>query len=234
MGEINIPRDERNALKAVDTNVLDKLIEQCLREGRLDALQILRLESCGAYAASKLREYENALAEHSKAKAAKKRVETEHRVLRAGSDLAHAIRQMKHRLETEETEGQFFYVDDQIMPPYRCSERVTVRVSYRWRRVPEDEWVHGSILFSHDVNSRPDYAVPLPKRKPSAAKQERDRQDKLYREWEHLMRLGLHSVREYFRCGGNGASIPQTFQARTDPYTRGLNNYSAEFWLVRS
>lgn len=234
MGEINIPRDEQHALKAVDTNVLDKLIEQCLHVERPDALRILRLESCGSYVASRLREYEKALAEHGNAKAAKKRAETEYHVRRAGSDLAHAVRQMKHRVETEEEEGLLFYIDDQIMPPYRLSEHVAVRVNYRWRRAPEDEWVHSSITFSHDVDSRPDYTAPLPKRKPSPAKQEQDRQEKLYREWEHLARLGLHSVREYFRGGGNGATIPQTFQAKTDRYTRGLNNYSAEFWLVRS
>ncbi|MDI7066409.1 hypothetical protein QMO17_34815, partial [Klebsiella pneumoniae] len=62
MGEINIPRDEQDALKAVNTDVLDRLIEQCLYEERPDALRILRLESCGPYAASRLREYEKALA----------------------------------------------------------------------------------------------------------------------------------------------------------------------------
>lgn len=234
MGEINIPRDEQDALKAVNTDVLEKLIEQCLYEERPDALRILRLDSCGPYAASRLREYETALAEHCKAKAARKRAETEDRVRRAGSNLAQAVRQMQHRVATEEKEGLLFYVDDQIAPPYSFSERVTVRVSYRWRYATEDKWVYGSITFSHDVDSRPDYTVPQPRRKPSAAKQRQDRQDKLYREWELLMRLGLESVREYFREGRDGATIPQTFQAQTDPYTRGLNNYSAQFWLVRS
>lgn len=231
MGEINIPGDEQDALKAIDTNVLDKLIEQCLYEERPDALRILRLESCGPYVASRFREYEKALAEYGKAKAAKKRAETEYRVRRSGGDLAHAVQQMKHQVETEEKEGLLFYVDDQIMPPYRFSERVTVRVSYRWRRTTEDEWVYGSVTFSHDVDSRPDYTMPLLKRKLSAAKRVQERQGKLYRDWEHLMKLGLHSVRDYFRGGGNGAEIPQSFQAKTDPYTRGLNNYSVQFWL---
>lgn len=229
MGEINISRGEQDALRAVDTDVLDRLIEQCLSEERPYALRILRLEGCGLYVASRLREYEKALEEHCKAKAAKKRAETEYRVRRSGSDLAHAVQQMKHRVETEEKEGQLFYVEDQIMQPYRLSERITVRVSYRWRRAIEEEWVNGSITFSHDVDSRPDYTMPLPKRKPSAVKQEQDRQDRLYREWEHLTRLGLHSVREYFRAGGNGAAIPQTFQAKVDPYSRRLDNFSAQF-----
>jgi len=229
MGEINISRGEQDALRAVDTDVLDRLIEQCLSEERPYALRILRLEGCGLYVASRLREYEKALEEHCKAKAAKKRAETEYRVRRSGSDLAHAVQQMKHRVETEEKEGQLFYVEDQIMQPYRLSERITVRVSYRWRRAIEEEWVNGSITFSHDVDSRPDYTMPLPKRKPSAVKQEQDRQDRLYRECEHLTRLGLHSVREYFRACGNGAAIPQTFQAKVDPYSRRLDNFSAQF-----
>lgn len=229
MGEINISRGEQDALRAIDTDVLDRLIEQCLSEERPYALRVLRLEGCGLYVASRLREYEKALEEHCKAKSPKKRAETEYRVRRSGSDLVHAVQQMKHRVETEEKEGQLFYVEDQIMQPYRLSERITVRVSYRWRRAIEEEWVYGSITFSHDVDSRPDYTMPPPKRKPSAVKQEQDRQDRLYREWEHLTRLGLHSVREYFRGGGNGAAIPQTFQAKIDPYSRGLNNFSAQF-----
>ncbi|BEP54051.1 MULTISPECIES: hypothetical protein [unclassified Variovorax] len=234
MGEINIPRAEQEALRAVDTEALRKLIEQSLREERPYALRDLRLENCGLYVVSRLRQYETALAEHGKAKAEKKRAETGYRARRAGSDLLDAIQQMKDRVETEEKEGQYFYVDDLIMPPSRFSERVTVRVNYNWRRSVEDKWAYGSITFVHDVDSRPDYTLPQPSRKPSAAKQERDRQEKLYDEWNHLMKLGLHSVREYFREGGDGAAIPQTFQAKADSYTRGLNNFSARFWLARS
>lgn len=234
MGEINVPRDEQDALGAVHTEVLDKLIEQCLHEERPHALRSLQLESCGIYVASRLRDYERALAEHGKAKAAKKRAETAYRARRAGSDLAHSVREMKSRVEAEKNEGERFYVDDLIMPPYSFIERLTVRVSYRWRREIVDEWLYGSITFSHDVDLWPDYSLPRPERKPSAAKQEKDRQDRLYREWDHLMSLGLHSVREYFRGGGDGRVIPQTFQAKADSHTRGLNNFSAQFWAVPS
>jgi hypothetical protein len=234
MGEINIPRGEQDALKAVDTHMLGKLIEQCLHEEHPRALRTLRLEGCGPYVAARLRHYEKALAEYGKAKAAEKRDEAKHDARRAGSDLAYAIQQMKNRVEAEEEEGLLFYIDDLIVPPSRFSERVTVRVSYRWRQVVEDQWVYGSITFFHNVDVRPDYTMPLPKRRPSAAKQEQDRQEKLYREWEHLMRLGLYSIRDYFREGGNGAAIPQTFHAKADPYTRGLNNFSTKFWIDRS
>ena len=40
--------------------------------------------------------------------------------------------------------------------------------------------------------------------------------------------LALLSVRDFFRDGGNGADIPETFDATTD---RGsLNNSSLNFW----
>ncbi|OMQ27320.1 hypothetical protein BMI79_03070 [Serratia oryzae] len=57
-------------------------------------MRILRLEDYGPFVALKFRGYEKALADHRKAKAAKKRA------------------------ETEEKEEQFFYVDDRIMQPY--------------------------------------------------------------------------------------------------------------------
>ncbi|MFK3648019.1 hypothetical protein ACI2IY_06215 [Lysobacter enzymogenes] len=234
MGEINIPREERDALKALQSDMLNRLVEQCLYEKRSSPLRILRLESCGPYVASQLRKYDAALAEYGTAKSTKKNAETEARARRAAGDLTHAVQQMKHRVEMEEKEMQLFQVDDQIMPPPRFREHLTVRVNYRWRPTIEDEWVSGSITFSHDVAPRPDYTLPKPKRKPSAGKQEQDRQDKLWGEWQHLMRLGLHSVKEYFREGRNAAAIPPTFRATTDPYTRTLNNFSARFWLVGS
>lgn len=234
MGEINIPRDEQDAIRTVNSGLLDNLIEQCLLEERPSALRALRLESCGLFVASRLRAYEKALAEYSKAKASKKRAETKLDVLLAGSCLSDAVMQMKYRVETEEKEGLLFYVDDLIRAPNRFSERLTVQVSYRWRPAVEDKWVHGSITFFHNVDLRPNYSMPQPTRKPSAAKQEQDRQEKLRREWEHLVRLGLHSIKEYFRRGIDGTAIPKEFQARTDPSTRGLNNFSTQFWLVQS
>lgn len=62
-------------------------------------------------------------------------------------------------------------------------------------------------------------------------RQAQERQGALYREWEHLKSLALYSVRDFFRDGGNGAEIPKIFQATPDAYMRGLNNFSAKFWL---
>lgn len=227
-------RQERDALKAIDTDVLDKLIEQSIDEKCPSSLRILRLESCGPYAASQFRAFGKALVEYGSAKAAKKLAETESRALRAGSDLAYAIRQMKGRVETEEREEQFFYVDDLIMTPNDLSEQLTVRVTYRWRSTIENKWQYGSIVFTHDVDLRPHYTISPPKRKPSARKLKEDRQEELYRKWECLMRLGLYSVREFFREGGDAAVIPKTFQAKVDSHTRELNNFSCRFWPVGS
>lgn len=230
MGEINIPRDEQNALKRIDANELDRLIDQAVREERLGDLNRLPLTSCGSYVATKLHYFEQALAKHRLAKAPRKRAETESTFRRAGSDLSFAFGSMKSRMDAEEKEGQLFYVDDQIMPPHRFGERLTVRVGYKWRRSVDEEWRYSSITFVHDVDLRPDYTVPAPKRKPSAAKQEEDWQTRLYQTWEHLMRGALYSVRDYFKEGGDGDKIPETFQTIVDSHSRGLNNYSTQFW----
>lgn len=233
MGEINMSRNEE-AVGAIDINALKKLIDQCIREGFPTALYPLGLAHCGPYVATKNRDFEQALARHGTAKSSKKRAETEHYAVRAGDDLVFAVQQMKDRLDREREEGLLFYVEDQIIPPYQFSEDLSVRVSYRWRRNIEDVWSYGSIVFSHHVDLRPDYTLPPPKRKPSAAQLRRDRQDQLYRTWEHLKGLALHSVRGYFRSGGSGNSIPATFAARTETYRGELNNHSADFWRERS
>ncbi|HHP5407113.1 TPA: hypothetical protein ACSCX2_004037 [Aeromonas veronii] len=234
MSEIKIPRDECDALKAVETDLLDKLIEQCLYDEVPDALRDLQLEYCGPYVSSHFRQYANALAEYRNAKAAKKRSDTQSRARRAGNYLASAVQQMKRQVEIQESEQQFFDIDDLIREPYQFSERMSVRVSYRWRKTLQDEWASGSITFFHHAHLQPDYAMPRQNRKPSAARLAQDRQDKLFSEWEHLKKLGLQSVKQYFKEGGDGSAIPQEFQVVTDSYSRILNNYSTDFWRVQS
>lgn len=230
MGEINIPRDQQVAIAAIDASELDRLIEQAIREERSGDLHRLPLGDCGSYIATKLHSFDRALAKHREAKAPRKRAETGDALRRAGRDLSFAVGAMKQRMETEQKEGQLFSIDDQIIPPHRFSKHLSVRVSYRWRRTVDDEWSFGHITFVHDVDLRPDYTSPVPKRKPSAAKQEQDLQDRLCQTWEHLMRGALYSLRDYFRDGGDGDRIPETFQATVDSHSRGLNNYSTQFW----
>lgn len=170
------------------------------------------------------------MTKHRQAKAPRKRAETENTLRRAGSDLSFAVEAMKRRMEEEQKEGQLFYIDDHVVHPYHFDKRLSVRVSYRWRRTVDDEWTFGSITLVHDVDLRPEYTIPTPKRKPSAPKQEQDRQTELCQIWEHLMRGAFYSVRDYFREGGDGEKIPQTFQATIDSHTGGLNNYSTRFW----
>lgn len=229
MGDLNVPRSEAEALKAIDADVLSDLIDQCIREERPSAVRVLRLDACGLYVASRLRAFESALAAHQKAKSAKKRSTTEYDLRSAGSDLTYAVHQMKHRVATEEQESQLFYVDDNVMVPSRFSEQLTVRISYQWRASASDSWSYGSIVFSHTDQPRSQYLLPTPTKKPSAAQKERDRQDHLYGQWEYLKGLGLQSVRDHFRRGGSGTAIPKTFQAKTDSHSQGLNNFSADF-----
>jgi len=229
MGEINIPRDQQQAIAAIDTNELDRLIEQAIRMERISDLH-RPLVNCGFHIANKLHYFEQALMRHSKAKAPRKRAETANGLRRAAFDLSYAVAAMKKRMETEKKDGELFFVDDRIVPPHHFNKHLSVCVSYRWRRTVDDQWMFGSITFTHDVDLRPDYTIPTPKRKPSAAKQERDLQNRLLQTWEHLMRGALYSVRDYFRDGGDGGNVPDTFQATIDSHSRGLNNYSTQFW----
>ncbi len=229
MGDLYVPRTDAEALKAINADVLNDLVDQCIREDRPSAVRALKLDGCGQYVASRLRTFEGALAAHQKAKSAEKRAETEYDLRSAGSGLTHAVQQMKHRVATEEQESQLFYVDDNVMVPFRFSEQLTVRISYQWRACASDPWSYGSIVFSHTDQPRSQYLLPTPARKPSTAQKEQSRQDHLYGQWEYLKGLGLQSVRDHFRRGGSGAAIPQALQAKTDPHSQRLNNFSAQF-----
>lgn len=233
MGEINLERDELEAFNAIEEGGLHTLISQCLDEERVYPLRSLQLERCGAYVGSRLRAYERALSEYGKAKSTKKRSDTYQLALRAGSDLENAVYQGKRRAEGEEQERHLFFVDDHIIPPPDFTEHLSVSVHYRWRETAEDNWVNGTITFSHDVDLRPDYLTPKQKRKPSVAKQEQDRQEMLYGVWDNLMKSGLYSLKEFLGSGGKGAVIPCSFKAVPDSYSKGLNNYSTKFWRER-
>jgi hypothetical protein len=233
MVEINIPRDQKNALKAIDTNELEQLVDRAIREERSGILGMFPLTRCGLHITTKLQDFEQALVTHKQAKARQKREKTGNALRRAGSDLTFAVGAMKRRMEMDEKEGELFYVDDQILSPYRFDERMSVTVSYRWRRTADHDWVFGSITFVHKASMRPNFTIPAPRRKPSVAKQEQDRQTKLCQMWEHLLRLALCSVRDYFKAGGDGDKIPDTFQATAD-HSRELDNYSANFWRTNT
>ena len=231
---INLAEAEKSALAAVDEHELIDLIDQALQKEHSRDLHRLPLSNCGPFVAKKPHYFGESLRKFRESKSAKKREETRFQARQAGSDLVSALASMKHRMEIEEQEGQFFHIDDHISWPHHFSRKMQVGVSYRWRRTVEDPWIHGNITFHHEAHSRPDFTLPRPKRKPSAAKQEQDLQDELSRTWEHLMRLALFSVKDYFRDRGDGSKIPSSFRAVTNQHAPELNNHSANFWQEKS
>ncbi|CAM3103672.1 hypothetical protein [Pseudomonas plecoglossicida] len=227
---INLPSNQQAAISDVDEATLRAAVRKCLDEERIGPIHGLGLSDCGSYVGTKLHAFQQAVAEYSKAKAHAKRERTRQDALRAGSDLVHAVQQMKGRLETERQEGELFFIDDQIRPTFHLSKRLSVQVSFRWRASPSADWKHGHLTFVYDFSPQPSYTLPQPKRKPSAAQAARDLEGSLYREWERLKAQALFSMREFFREGGDGDAVPEVFAVRPSPYGGGLNNFSCNFW----
>ncbi|MCM5705433.1 hypothetical protein [Larsenimonas salina] len=234
MGELYISRVEQEALKKIDSDELNSIVMECIRNSQTGGIYQLGLEGCGIYISNKLRDFQKAIDSHSRAKSSKKREETEYQMRRAADDLTHAVQDMQERMKTEEREKQLFLIDDYITPLFNFSGSLEVKLRYQWRKNTEEDWTYGMITFQYTPDLTPDYSMPLPKRKPSAAKLAQERQEKLRREWEHLKLLSLHSLRDFFRDGGNGCDIPLSFKVTTDSYSRGLNNFSANFWRQNS
>ncbi|RSY81078.1 hypothetical protein DAH66_15410 [Sphingomonas koreensis] len=230
MSSLYLSHREMTAIKAIDIREVERRVSQALYEGRPSALYELQLSGSGSHIASRLHRYERDLANYAKAKAATKRSETRSRAWSSGHDLVDAVRDMKGRVEEQEEETQLLRIDDQISPPYRFGDRVEVRVGYQWRASADAAWAFGAITFFHNVDMRPDYTRPQPARKPSAAKLEEQRQETLFRYWDHLRMLALHSVREFLKSGGDGSTIPKEFEAKPARTDRHLNNFSCDFW----
>ena len=104
MGGLYIGRCEAEALRTIDLRELDRLVEDAIGQSRSGELHAFRIASCGAYVSSRLYRFDQAVVANNNAKAAKKRAETATDLGRAGMDLVDAVREMKHRLEQDETE----------------------------------------------------------------------------------------------------------------------------------
>ncbi|KPZ22336.1 hypothetical protein [Pseudomonas coronafaciens] len=230
MTYINLPSNQRAAISDVDETALRAAVRVCLDEERIGPIHGFGLSGCGPYVSTKLHRFQQAIAEYSKAKVHAKRERTQQDALSAGSDLVHAVQEMKGRLETERQDGELFFIDDQIRPPFHLSKRLSVPVLFRWRVSPSADWKHGHLTFVYDFSPQPSYTLPLPRRKPSAAQAARDLEDTLYREWERLKAQALFSMREFFRDGGDGDAVPEVFAVRPSLYGGGLNNFSCNFW----
>lgn len=229
MGEINLSREVQDALAALDLTQIDRLIDKAVQYETATELYGA-LSRCGQFIGQKLHYFEKSLEAHRRAKAARKQEQTAYEVRKDASDLKWAVHAMRDRMETERTNGELFYVDDGIFRPWTFTSNLSVRVGYRWRNSVEDDWKHGAITFTHEVDTRPNLLLPQPRRKPSPAQQREALQETLAMHWEHLMRLSLWSVRDYFEARRDGAQIPATFTAVPDSYSRGLNNFSCDFW----
>lgn len=233
MGDLNFSKAESDALIAVDARAVDEAIERCLEDRSSYALSSFRLDSCGAYVATKAREFDAALRAFAAARAPKKTDSTRTRAGRAGGSLGSALRRTQEALKREVQEGEHFYVFDDVRPPTRLGSDMSVRVNYRWRASASDTWTIGAIKFSHSVAPRKDYLHPPPRRKPSAATEARRQQEEIYAEWNHLKMLALESVRNFFRDGGVAKDIPTIFPVKLDSNSRQLNNHSANFWKAQ-
>lgn len=230
MSIINLTPREQQAIGAIDCDSLREVINDCVNEQRCGPARQLGLAECGSYVNTKLAAFERALGTYMLAKSNAKRASTRVDAHRAGDDLLYAVEEMKDRAETEIKEGDFFFIDDQIMSPLSPSRRLAVRISYRWRADPSLDWNHGDITFTHQYAPPPSYEQPQSRRKPSAGQAARDLEDNLYSEWEHLKKLSLCSLRDFFRDGGGGNQIPEMFAVRPAAHGGGLNNFSANFW----
>jgi hypothetical protein len=230
MNPMYISDSEKVALKVVDPQALKVLIDRAIRYEHPTGLYVLQLANCGTHVALQLQKFERALEEYAKAKTAPRRAEKETRALWAGANLRSAIHERQRRMAEEEKEAQLFRIDHDIIPPFCLNERIDVRVCYQWRRTVDEDWSHNSITFSQDVNMTPDYSLSAAKRRPSAAKLEQGRQESLCGHWENLAKSAASSVHMYFKEGGDGTAIPDTYQVRADVHNGSLNNFSCNFW----
>lgn len=218
------------AIKAIDSRDLEYYIEQALDGARASLLSGSGIRYAHPAITRHLGKFERDLEKLAQAKSDARRKEMWRSAWDSGDDLKHIVSSLKQRVAEQEAETQLLVIDDQILPPPRFQQRVEVDVHFRWRATPASAWSIGAICFFQDVDMRPNYLAPQPKRKPSATKQDVQRQETLSKHWESLRMLALHAVRDYLMTGGDGRAIPKSFEAKPTQGDRFLNNFSCNFW----
>ncbi|HCR3227627.1 TPA: hypothetical protein ON419_000808 [Morganella morganii] len=224
MSYFDISHAARKALKAIEESELEKCINKCLYEEQSYYLQDFRLYDCGPYVTQQLCCFEKAVTTLRMSKSSKKREAARYTAQKAGRDLAAAFLRMRAGVSEVEAEEVTFSVDEQHFPPTTFSERLSVRINYSWRTEQHADWQFGNITFSYLAKEQPSYFSVVPARKVSAARQQQEKQENLYRDWEHLKAICKESVHKYLKEGRDGSLIPKTFTVKN------LNNLGANFW----
>lgn len=217
-------REEIEWLKGIDDLELSRRINRSLEEEQIAPLSDLQLRLGGAFICTCLKRYEVALVEYRRSKSIEKRRRTFQLALRAAQSLESSVRQAKFRAQNDEKNDSLFFVDGEVTPPPDFADQLSVRINYRWREALEETWNYGSINFTHLVA-----APSAPATGKAALRADRQRQGRLYAEWNELARIALFSVKEFFLEGGKGGAIPPTFRIVSDD-GGSLNNFSAKFW----
>ncbi|EBP5032457.1 hypothetical protein NCX79_002008 [Salmonella enterica] len=224
MSYFEISHAVRKVLKGIDESELEKCIDKCLYEEQSYYLQDFRLYDCGSYVTQKLSRFEKAVTALRLSKSSKKREEARYTAQEAGRNLTDAFLQMRAGVSEVEAEEVTFSVDEQNFLPTTFSERLSVRINYSWRIDQNADWQHGSITFSYLAKEEPSYFSVVPTRKVSVARHAQEKQENLYRAWEHLRAICKESVHKYLKEGRDGSLIPKTFTVKN------LNNFGANFW----
>lgn len=235
MAELNLQPSEQVALRAIDAEVLDALIEECLNKNSIAPLRSLSLRNCGPFVERHLTHFEEALTAVKTAKTARSIEVACEKAKRSGDDLISAVLAMIQRLQTEERDANAFHVYDDYVEPFSFSSDLDVTIRFRWKRPSEEDWSYGSFTIRHTVPPvSPFYGnrVGMNRKRPSPSKLKMETDARLSSAWHHMRRVSLYSVRDFFRSGGDGAAIPRNFIAKADA-SGGLNNCCADFWNRR-
>lgn len=230
MHQLYLTDEEKSALRSIDLQRLRDRVDAAISHKSPSGLYDFPFSQCGPYVGQKFRYFQKYLADFAKSKAARKRADTYEQAYAAGSRLVSAVREMQVRAAKEDKECELCRVSFTGIQPRTFSQKISIRIDFQWRNAIEDAWTRGDITFVHNVDMTPDYTLPQPARKPGPTQRERERQDELYRHWEHLHDLALQSVREYLVGGHDPAAIPKTFDAKPSRSDRYLNNFSCDFW----
>lgn len=229
---INLPASEMNAIDTLDEGALMDAIDEDQNTCSSTAIRQMQLYRLGAYVQAAERRFDRALTNLRTARSAAKVTSANEDVLRAGWNLATTVRQMKDRAKQERADGERFRIDDHVREPFKFRPKMDVSVSYRWRDTNDGDWSRGQITFHHHYSPLPQSEALLDRRKRTKRQREDDEQEELRRTWCHMRDFALFGVRDFFREGGDGADIPQTFKVNVDKTGR-LNNFSMDLWRNR-
>jgi len=225
---MKLTTQQRNLLSGLDEDTVSRAIYLALERGDLSELEANDVWFCTPHLATQLGIFKRAFTTWQSAASEGKRLESECFAQKMADTLRHSLRETLYQLSQEVTEERLYIVDEYVSSR-RLGGSLEVTVKFEWRDSVFDDWKSGSIHFVYESNLKKAVERMNKGKRKTRAELRRQIEEALDTELQSMESSAFQTVRNFFREGGTGRSIPEEHLVQRSLHSDHLNNHSLNF-----